>query len=202
MNNIKKIVAIVLVCILVPTFLTGVFVEETRLEIDVPQYELVPYQAVFEHYAPQVGWDWELLAAVAYHESRFHAKAHSQSGACGVMQLMPKTAHRFGLNDSTVWVPEDNIRAGVEYIQFLQRKWAFIQNKDEQTKFVLASYNVGPGFIFAARRRVRDGEGNAYVWADVEPYVHSSYTRHYVKHVLKTANKYRNDYTEWKANCR
>lgn len=185
------------------SFIVGLMHVRVRdVEEEITNEEMVPYQAVFEHYAPQVGWDWELLAAVAYHESRFHATAHSQSGACGVMQLMPKTAHRFGLNDSTVWVPEDNIRAGVEYIQFLQRKWAFIQNKDEQTKFVLASYNVGPGFIFAARRRVRDGEGNAYVWADVEPYVHSSYTRHYVKHVLKTANKYRNDYTEWKANCR
>ena len=203
MKSIKKIIAIVLVCILVPTFLAGVFITQTRLQVEVPQDEMLPYQAVFEHYAPLVGWDWELLAAVAYHESHFNPKAHSYAGACGVMQLMPKTAHRFGLNDSTIWVPEDNIRAGVEYIQFLQRKWAFIQNKDEQTKFVLASYNVGPGFIFTARRQVREGgKGNAYVWADVEPYVHSSHTRHYVKHVLKTANKYRNDYTEWKANCR
>lgn len=198
----KKTVAIVLACILVPTFLAGFFHVEPCEEVEVPTYELVPYQTVFEHYAPQVGWDWELLAAVAYHESRFHAHAHSYAGACGVMQLMPKTAHRFGLNDSTIWVPEDNIRAGVEYIRFLQHKWAFIQNMDEQTKFVLASYNVGPGFIFAARRQVREGDGNAYVWADVEPYVHSAHTRHYVKQVLKTAKKYRNDYTEWKANSR
>jgi len=95
--------------------------------------EMVPYQSIFMQCAPEIGWDWQLLAAVAYHESRFHEKAHSPSGACGVMQLMPVTAHRFGLNDSTIWVPEDNIRAGVRYIQFLQSKWAFITNKENNT---------------------------------------------------------------------
>ncbi|MCQ2310970.1 MAG: transglycosylase SLT domain-containing protein [Paludibacteraceae bacterium] len=184
------------------SFLAG-FLQVERVEDEVvAREELVPYQFCFEQYACEVDWDWQLLAAVAYHESRYHAKAHSKSGARGVMQLMPKTARRFGLNDSTIWVPEDNIRAGVQYIRFLQDKWSFIHNEEEQTKFVLASYNVGPGFIFAARKQAQANGANPYVWSQVEPYVLSSPTRRYVKQVLKTANKYRNDYTERETNSR
>jgi len=154
------------------------------------QLQLVPYQDIFQRYAPEIGWDWQLLAAVAYHESRFQSHAHSPSGACGVMQLMPTTAHRFGLNDSTIWVPEDNIRAGAKYIKFLQSKWAFISNSEQQTLFVLASYNIGPGFIFSARQQARADGANPYVWHEVEPYVHSAHTRNYVRHVLKTSQQY------------
>jgi len=170
------------------------------VEEEIIEEGIVPYQAVFMQYAPEIGWEWTLLAAVAYHESRFHETAHSPSGACGVMQLMPVTGKRFGLNDSTIWVPGDNIRAGVEYIKFLQGKWAFIQNKEEQTKFVLASYNVGPGFIFSARKEAQAEGANPYVWNEVEPYVHSAVTRKYVKQVLRTSNRYKNDYTERQTN--
>jgi len=175
-------------------------VEIPMLEEEMEEEGMVPFQTVFELHAPMIGWDWQLLAAVAYHESHFHPMAHSSAGACGVMQLMPVTAGRFGLNDSTIWVPKDNIRAGVEYIRFLQKKWAFIQNKEEQTKFVLASYNVGPGFIFAARKEAKEEGANPYVWDEVEPYVHSAVTRKYVRQVLRTTKKYKHDYTERQTN--
>lgn len=150
----------------------------------------VPYYFVFVELAPTIGWDWSTLAAVAWNESHFNPHATSYVGAKGIMQLMPKTARRFGLNDSTILVPEDNIRAGVEYIRYLQGKWSFISNVDEQTKFVLASYNAGPGFIFEARREVRDNGGNPYVWHEVEPYIEQEATRRYVHSVLRTAKKY------------
>lgn len=150
----------------------------------------VPYYTVFCELAPTIGWEWYTLAAVAWNESHFNPHATSYVGAKGIMQLMPKTARRFGLNDSTILVPEDNIRAGVEYIRFLQKKWSFITNMDEQTKFVLASYNAGAGFIFQARREVKDNGGNPYVWSNVEPYVQQAAARKYVHNVLRTAKKY------------
>lgn len=197
-NRLKK-AAIILLMVSVLAGVAGYLSVEIPIIIEEEcevEEGIVPYQLIFMQCAPDIGWDWTLLAAVAYHESRFHATAHSKSGAVGVMQLVPVTAHRFGLNDSTIWVPEDNIRAGVEYIKFLQGKWSFIQNLDEQTKFVLASYNVGPGFIFSARKEAQADGANPYVWDEVEPYVHSSATRHYVRHVLKTSKQYQNDYTE------
>lgn len=150
----------------------------------------VPYYALFQELAPTIGWEWSTLAAVAWNESHYNPHATSYVGAKGIMQLMPKTARRFGLNDSTILVPEDNIRAGVEYIRYLQSKWAFISNIEEQTKFVLASYNAGPGFIFQARREVKENGGNPYVWHEVEPYVQQEAARKYVHNVLYTKKKY------------
>lgn len=193
----KKYIVILFLFLCLPAFFAGFLkVEIPNLEEEIASNEAdVPYKEYFQIYAPEIGWDWQLLAAVAYHESRFHANARSKSGACGIMQLVPVTAKRFGLNDTTIWQPECNIYAGVQYIKFLQNKWSFISNKDEQTKFVLASYNVGPGFIFSARKQAETAGANPYVWSEVEPYVHSAATRHYVRHVLKTSKFYQYDTT-------
>lgn len=166
--------------------------EMAELE-ELARDEMVPYERLFRELAPSLGWEWETLAAVAWEESHFRPDARSTMGAKGIMQLMDHTAQRFGLNDSTVWIAEDNIRAGVRYIQFLQDSWAFISNKNEQTKFVLASYNAGPGGVFAARRVVRDSGGNSYVWSEVEPYVEPASVCHYVHKVLRTARKYKDE---------
>lgn len=194
----KKVFVIICACVGVGAFVLGWMRAKSVLVPSEPkEQEPVPYARCFQACADSLGWDWETLAAVAWHESHFNPHARSHIGAAGVMQLMPKTAHRYGLNDSTMWVPEDNIRAGVAYIQFLQKQWSFIHNKEEQTKFVLASYNAGPAFIFAARRVVRDNGGNSYVWANVEPHVENVQARTYVHQVLRTAKKYRELYGDW-----
>jgi membrane-bound lytic murein transglycosylase F len=109
-----------------------------------------PYDSLFFKYAKELGWDWELLAALAFQESRFNPYAESWSGASGIMQLMPETAARFGC-DSLVQA-EQNIRAGVRYIKYLDRFWKErIADKNERIKFVLASYNIGPGHILDAQ---------------------------------------------------
>lgn len=177
---------------------------------DIAVMETVPYMSCFQQYAPTIGWDWEMLAAVAWNESHFNPKATSHVGACGVMQLMPKTARRFGLNDTTIWNPEDNIRAGVEYIRCLQQKFYFISDTVEQTKFVLASYNAGPAHIMDARRLARKYGESPYRWSTIEHYLdllseepfytdsvvlygafNSTETCHYVHSVLRTARKYK-----------
>ncbi|MCQ2333603.1 MAG: transglycosylase SLT domain-containing protein [Paludibacteraceae bacterium] len=182
---------LIVVAILLGILALGVFQGVKRSKLSEPMNEgPVPYYAVFERLAPTIGWEWSMLAAVAWNESHFNPQAKSHVGARGIMQLMPKTARRFGLNDSTMLIPEDNIRAGVEYIRYLQDKWSFISNMEEQTKFVLASYNAGPGFIFEARREAKAHGGNPYVWHDVEPYVKQEVTRKYVHNVLRTKSKY------------
>ncbi len=132
--------------------------------------ENVPFESLFRTYAPAIGWDWELLAAVCWAESRFNPEAKSWVGATGLMQLMPKTAARFGLNDSTVLIPSENIRAGAEYIAYLQRVYSFISNQEEQTKFVLASYNAGPAHVMDARRLAKKYGRSPYVWFDNTEY--------------------------------
>ncbi|MFN8699066.1 MAG: transglycosylase SLT domain-containing protein [Flavobacteriales bacterium] len=108
------------------------------------------YDSLFKKYSPQIGWDWKLLAALVYQESRFNPNAVSWSGAFGLMQMMPETASRFGCENGQT--EEPNIRAGVKYIQYLDRMWKDkVTNPGERLKFVLASYNIGPGHILDAR---------------------------------------------------
>jgi len=134
-------------------------------EIDIPYYD------IFQKEAKRIGWDWQLLAAACYHESRFNPNAvNKYTGAKGLMQMMPITAERFGLNDSTVFVPADNIRAGADYIMYLQRTFSFITDTLENAKFVLASYNAGPAHIFDARRLAKKYGKSPNVWFDNTEY--------------------------------
>ena len=196
----NKKVCLILAVVGVLVFVLGFFsveveeiIEEKKAEEVMEADEMVPYEHLFRELAPTIDWEWETLAALACVESRFNPHAKSPVGAKGIMQLMDGTAHELGLNDTTVWIAEHNIRAGVRYLQYLQGKWNFISNRAEQTKFVLASYNAGPGHIFSARRIVRDTGGNPYVWSEVEPYVQQQETRLYVKKVLGTGKKYKNE---------
>lgn len=145
--------------------------DDTLLEEVEEETGIVPYARWFRQYAPQIGWDWETLAAVAYHESRFNSQACSSQGAKGLMQIMPRTAARYGLNDSTIMVPKDNIEASAKFFSFLQRQFAFVGDSTEQTKFVLAAYNAGPAHIHDARRLARKYGANPYRWEDVEVYM-------------------------------
>jgi len=85
-------------------------------KIRIPKGAISPYDHFFKKYAAGINWDWRLLAALAFHESRFDPSNESWSGAEGIMQLMPHTALKFGLNRTTVLDPEMNIEAGVQYI--------------------------------------------------------------------------------------
>ncbi len=110
---------------------------------------LSPYDSLFKKYAPQIGWDWRMLAALAYQESRFNPNAQSWSGASGLMQLMPQTSIRFGCDSFPT--PECSVQAAVKYIKYLQGMWrSKIPNSEERNKFVLASYNIGQGHVLDA----------------------------------------------------
>ncbi|MFM7731468.1 MAG: transglycosylase SLT domain-containing protein, partial [Flavobacteriales bacterium] len=113
----------------------------------IPGDSISPYDTLFRRLAPQIGWDWKFLAALAYQESGFNAQAVSWSGAKGLMQLMPETGNVFGC-DSLFDAP-CNANAAIECIRYLQQSWGErIRNTKERDKFVLASYNIGQGHIF------------------------------------------------------
>lgn len=132
--------------------------------------ENVPFETLFRKYAPEIGWQWEMLAALCWEESHWNPQAESASGAKGLMQLMPKTGRRFGLNDSTFCLPEDNLRAGIQYIKHLQRTFSFIGDSVENQHFVLASYNAGPAHIMDARRLAKRYGRSPYIWFDNTEY--------------------------------
>lgn len=121
------------------------------------------FDEAIKRYSKDLRWDWRLLSAMIYHESRFNPEARSWAGAFGLMQLMPRTAERFGI-DST-HTREANIKAGVAYLKYLDKYWTpRIKDPEERVNFVLASYNVGPGHVQDAREIARQTGKDPDVW--------------------------------------
>ena len=110
-----------------------------------------PYDNLFKKYAQEIEWDWRILAAQAWSESRFDTTAVSWAGARGLMQLMPSTARAYGLELEHIMNPELNIKAAVENIKKLNKILSKkIPDTDERLKFILAAYNSGIGHILDA----------------------------------------------------
>jgi len=128
--------------------------------------KISPYDDIFKMYAPQIGWDWKLLVSIAYQESRFKLNEMSWAGAVGLMGLMPATAEAFGISSQERELPEPSVRAGVAYIRSLQRSFAKVEDKDEQTKFILAAYNAGIAHIYDAQALARKYGKNPYIWEE------------------------------------
>jgi len=125
--------------------------------------DISPFDSLFKLYAPQLGWEWQMLASIAYHESHFNPNAHSWSGAYGLMQLMPETSRRFGCTSNPT--PECSIQAAVKYIQYLMKMWEKrVPDPAERNKFVLASYNIGQGHVIDAQNLARELGMKDSVW--------------------------------------
>ena len=125
------------------------------------------YDPLFKKYAPKLDWDWKLLASVAYQESKFNPEARSWAGAQGLMQLMPSTAEKFGVDSMSVDMPEPNIKAAVKYIGKVEDCFRSIENRDERTKFVLAGYNAGVGHVRDAMALAEKHGKSPDKWSDV-----------------------------------
>ncbi len=166
------------------------------------------YDELIKKGAEKLGWDWRLLAAVIYQESKFISNDESWAGARGLMQLMPETAKRFGATNPDD--PRQSIKAGVNYLRHLDKYWAKnITDPDERLKFVLASYNAGLSHIIDARELAKKYGKSTVVWSEVEffllkksdskyyrdPVVKVGYCKceepvNYVKNVLNTFEEY------------
>jgi hypothetical protein len=122
-----------------------------------------PYGDLIHATAQRYGLNPALIAAVARAESAFQPGAVSNKGARGLMQLMPATASRFGVDRYRVHDPAANIDAGSRYLRFLVDKF---QGKLD---LVLAAYN--------------SGEGTVQRYGGVPPYRE---TREYIRRIYRT----------------
>ncbi|GAC1668157.1 MAG: hypothetical protein NVS9B4_24040 [Candidatus Acidiferrum sp.] len=87
--------------------------------------------------------DAALVRAVIETESNWNPSAYSRKGAVGLMQLIPTTAQRFGVND--IFNPRQNIDAGVRYLKSLLERY------NGNLDMALAAYNAGEGAVDRAR---------------------------------------------------
>jgi membrane-bound lytic murein transglycosylase F len=102
---------------------------------------LSPYDEVTKHYSEKYGFDWRLVTALMFQESRFNPDANSYSGAKGVMQLTGATAKFMGLSDTKN--VEKSINAGVRYLNYLRGKFDNSILLHDRMWFAVASYNSG-----------------------------------------------------------
>ena len=144
---------------------TAWFVHAPPEVIQKQRYPL-RYRAIVKGHARNYRLEPALLAAVIYVESKFRADAKSSSGAIGLMQLLPSTAHGIALHTGgsqfetqDLYDPEINVRYGSWYLRHLLDKYG-----DERT--ALAAYNAGQNNVdrwVASGSGIRFSETRAYV---------------------------------------
>lgn len=128
--------------------LPGVDFGTMRLNMDA-------YAAEVRAAAQEFGVDEAVVRAIIHAESAFRPNAVSHAGAQGLMQLIPATASRFGVQD--VFDPSQNIRGGVEYLAWLLKRY------DQDLTLAAAGYNAGEGAV--------DRHGGVPPYAETQRYV-------------------------------
>ena len=133
---------------------------------EVKNGHISPYDDLFRKYAKNIGWDWQLLASIAYQESRFNPNVVSWAGAEGLMGIMPNTAKALGVTPHELKEPDTGIRTGVDCLRKFRQGFNDITDPVEKIKFTLASYNAGIGHIYDAQRLAEKYGKNPNVWDD------------------------------------
>jgi membrane-bound lytic murein transglycosylase F len=129
---------------------TRPFAYEESREFQAHVGERLPrYRAWFEQAAGQAGFDWRLLAAIGYQESKWDPHAESGDGASGVMMLTADTAQAMGIRDRAN--PELSIFAGARYLAQVREMIPARIAEPDRTWLMLAAYNVGFGHLEDAR---------------------------------------------------
>ena len=127
------------------------------------------YAEIVKKVAREQKLDQALLRAVIAAESGYDPNAVSSKGAVGLMQLMPETAQRYGVNN--LYDPAENIHAGARYLRDLIHKF------NDDLSLALAAYNAGEDAVIRYGNRI-------------PPYRE---TREYVPRVMNLYRRYRPD---------
>ena len=123
---------------------------------------------IFEKYGDQYGFDYLIVTAQGYQESRLKQSARSHAGAVGIMQLLPSTAADSNVGISNISNTEDNIHAGVKYLNFIRNRYFNDPEMDDMNKtlFALAAYNAGPARITRLRNKAEQQGYDPNKWFD------------------------------------
>ncbi len=131
-----------------------------RINGEINEYSA--YDDWVKKYAEQYQFDWHLIMAQMYQESRFDPQATSWAGAQGLMQIMPRTAKQFKVEDPKD--PEQSIRGGVKYLDWVRARFEDGIPVKDRLWFALAGYNAGWGHVQDARRLAEQLSLNPNRW--------------------------------------
>lgn len=122
---------------------------------------------LFKIYGDKYDFDFLMLAALAYQESRLDQSLKSEAGAVGVMQILPSTAKDKNINISGIEKMGPNIHAGTKYLRFMADRYFPDDGElDDLNRmfFTFASYNAGPAKIAKLRREAKKMGLDPNVW--------------------------------------
>ena len=107
--------------------------------------------ALFRKYGERYRFDYLMVTALGYQESRLNQNARSHVGAIGIMQLMPDTGRALKVGDITRIEP--NVHGGFKYLRQIYDLHLDTEGLDEQnrTLFAIAAYNAGSGRVARLR---------------------------------------------------
>lgn len=182
--------------------------ENVAVETPMSQYteisrlgSISKYDRIVKKYARRYLFDWRLISAQIYTESRFKHQARSYRGALGLMQIMPGTARWLegkvegdiselkGVSEMLV-DPEMNIHLGCYYDAMLFSRIKDAKSSDDRQKMMFAAYNAGPGNLSRARKKSNAPDS----WEKINRHLPTE-TR---KYVPKIYDKYK-VYKQWTA---
>ena len=119
---------------------------------------------LFRKYGERYGFDYLMVTALGYQESRLNQNARSHVGAIGIMQLMPDTASSLRVGDVTQTEP--NVHGGFKYLRQIYDRHLDTAGLDEQnrTLFAIAAYNCGSGRVARLRKEAAEKGLDPNVW--------------------------------------
>lgn len=132
--------------------------------LKLPPGQVSPYDELFKKHAHGTHFQWQLLAAISFHESRFKNGKSSWAGAAGIMGLMPRTAKIYGISSDERMDPNASIGVAVKLLKKLDQSFKDIKDPTERMKFVLAAYNGGIGHITDIRALANKYGDNKNIW--------------------------------------
>lgn len=145
------------------------------------KYTISPYDEAIKKYAKEIDWDWRLLAAVIYQESKFKMGLISSKGAIGLMQIKEDVAHKYGIEN--IYNPSENIKAGALYLRDIEKIY---KNKGADSanvhKLTLAAYNAGNGRLKDVFRMAALQGKDTLVWDNLAEVIPLLRDKDYYKH--------------------
>ena len=130
------------------------------------------YDDLFRDVCEKEGYDWRLISAIAYNESRFNPHVVSRKGATGLMQVMPRVAQQFGVGGDLT-DPANNVLLALKVLSKIEKSLDFAPGtpSTDRMQIVLACYNAGIGHVLDARSLARKYGANPDSWEDVSAYL-------------------------------
>lgn len=124
------------------------------------------YESLFRRVAADYNMDWLLLAAISYQESHWSPRAKSPTGVRGLMMLTLLTADEVGIRNRLD--PEQSLRGGVIYLNRIYHRLPNSILEPDRFWITLASYNMGIGHVYDARKFIKHRHGNPNKWEELK----------------------------------